>query len=281
MGTPIAPVHEKRARGRKKGTRVPRENNSQGSEELVMSERSSALGRGRDNPRWQGEGLALAIARTVMVCGIRKPHTIGYEMLALGGIVKTAIALFVVNSALNLPIVTWLLGNQITKGDDFSLRLFAIGFLVVALWLRHQRKREKFDPNRPHRLDPGISWFTFLSIRNDYIYRFVDPGVTFLVGAELRWRLGAPLLGIYYMVAAAALASVEWNLHQQSEQHDWQLGDGPKEAARDGEIMQAMGRRETAASHETAIPTGVDANLAADIKRRQQEREGEVSHDVN
>jgi hypothetical protein len=245
-----------------------------------MMHRSTALKEGRENPQGQGEGIALAIARTVMVCGIRKPQTIGYEMLPLGGMVKTTLILLAVSSVLNFPLVTWLVGNQIARGDDTSLRIFALAFLSVGLALRQQRKREKFDANRPHRLDPGISWFTFLPIRQDYAYRFVDPGVAFVAGALLRSRLGCPLLGLYWMVAAGALAVFEWELHQRTEQHDWQIGDGPKEAARDAEVIKTMTGRDAKASAETAIPTGMDAKLAADIERRQKERGEEAAHDV-
>jgi hypothetical protein len=245
-----------------------------------MMQRSSALKEGRENPRGQGEGIALTMARPLMVCGIRKPQTVGYEMLPLGGMVKTTLILLAVSSVLNFPLVTWLLGNQIARGDDTSLRIFALVFLGLGLALRHQRKREKFDPNRPHRLNPGISWFTFLPIRQDYAYRFVDPGVALIVGALLRSRLGCPLLGLYWMVAAGALAVFEWELHQRTEQHDWQLGDSPKEAARDAEVMRTMTGRDARPSGETAIPTGMDAKLAADVERRQREREGEAAHDV-
>jgi hypothetical protein len=245
-----------------------------------MMHRPSTLGDGRENPRGQGEGIVLTIARPVMVCGIRKPQTVGYEMLPLGGMVKTTLILLAASSVLNFPLVTWLVGNQIARGDDTSLRIFSLVFLGLGLALRHQRKREKFDPNRRHRLDPGVSWFTFLPIREDYVYRFVDPGVAFVVGALLRSRLGCPLLGLYWMVAALALAAVEWELHQRTEQHDWQLGDGPKEAVRDAEVIKAMAAQTAKSSVETALPTGMDAKLAADIERRQRAREEEAAHDV-
>lgn len=246
----------------------------------MMTQRSFSVGSGRETQRWQGEGVVLAIARTVMVCGIRRPHSIGYEMLPVGGMVKTTFILLAVSSVLNFPLVRWLIGNQIARGDDTSLRLFALVFLSLGLWLRRQRKREKWDPDRPHRLDPGISWFTFLPIREDYVYRFVDPGMAFLVGDVLRSRLGCPLLGLYCMIAAFALAAVEWELHQRTEQHDWQLGDGPKEAARDAQAMKSMTGRDAKPAGEAALSTGMDDKLAADIERRQREREGEEAHDV-
>jgi hypothetical protein len=244
-----------------------------------MMQRRTAFSAGRENPRWQGEGIVWAVARTAMLC-VRKPQTIGYEMLPLGGMIKTTLALLAASSVVNFPLVTWILGNQIARGDDSSLRLFAVAFLAVGLWLRQQRKQEKWDPKRPHRLDPGVSWFSFLSIREDYVYRFVDPGVVFLAGVALRGQRGSALLGLYLMIAAGALAVFEWELYQRTEQHDWQLGDGPKEAARDAEAMKGMAGRDAGTSQEGAIPTGMDANLAADIKRRREERGGEAAHDV-
>ncbi len=242
----------------------------------MTTQRRSALGAGRNTPRWQGEGLALAAARTVMVCGLRKPQTIGYEMLPVGGMIKTAFVLLFASSVLNFPLIHWLVGNLISRGDDPTLRLFAVAFLGLGLWLRRQRKREKWDPSRPHRYDPGISWFTFLKIREDYVYRFVDPGVGFLAGAVLRYKLGCPMLGLWWMIAGCALAMVEWNLHQRTEEHDWQLGDGPKEAARDAEAMKAMSDRKESSEEENPVTTGLDDKLAAEIALRRK-REGEVN----
>jgi hypothetical protein len=246
----------------------------------MTTPRRFAPGAARENPRSRYEGLALAVARTLMVCGLRKPWTIGFEMLAVGALLKTAFCLLASSSIVNFPLVTWIIGNQIARGDDWSLRLFALGFLAAGFILRQHRKSEKWDPERPHRLDCGISWFTFLPIRQDYVYRFVDPGVAFLAGALLRARLGCPLLGLWCMLAALSLAVVEWGLHQQTEQHDWQLGDGPREAARDAEAMKAMTGRDAGISQQAAIPTGMDESLAADIARRQRERGGEAARDL-
>lgn len=245
-----------------------------------MDQRRHAFTSGRENSPWKGEGIALALALTVMVCGLRKPHTIGYEMLKLGTVLMAGFGMLFGSSLINFPLVTFILGNYIARGDDFSLRYFALAFLAFGLWLRFQRKREKWDPKRPHRLDPGVSWFTFLPIREDYVYRFVDPGVAFLVGLLLRSRLGWPMLGLWWMVAGVALATVEWGLYQQIEQHDWQLGDSPKEAARDAEAIKGMADKTPEGASGPAMPTGMDANLAEEIKRREREREGEAKHDV-
>ena len=219
-----------------------------------MEQRRSVLSAGRENPRWQGEGIALSLARTIMVCGIRKPHTLGYEMLPVGGMIKITLIQLALTTVLNFPLVVWIVGNQIARGDDSSLRLFALAFLGVGLWLRHQRKREKWSPERPHRFDPGVSWFHFLPIREDYVYRFVDPGVAFLVGGLLRSRLGCPLLGLWWMVAALALGPWSGGLHQQTEQHDWQLGDAPKEAAISGTPRPSKPWRTGAHGHHRRPP---------------------------
>jgi hypothetical protein len=245
-----------------------------------MTQPRSAFSSHRENPRGNKEGIALTAARPVMVCGLRKPASIGFDMLAPGGILIMAFALLLAGPVLNFPLVTWLFGNTIARGDDSSLRLFALVFLVLGFWLRHQRRKEKLDPNRPHRLDPGTSWFTFLPIRQDYVYRYVDPGVAFLVGALLRTRLGCPLLGLYLMVAGVALAVFEWELHQATEAHEWQLGDSPKEAARDAATMKTMAGRDAKPSQDAAIPTGMDADLAADIRRRQREQATEVANEL-
>lgn len=233
----------------------------------------------RDHARGIGGGLALAIARPVMIF-LRYPETIGFEMLPLGAIVKTMFVLLAISSVTNFWIVTFVLGDFVARGDDWSLRVFALAFGGAGVSLHYRRKREKWNPNRPHRLYPGTSRFLFLPLKEpSHAYRFIDPAVVFLVGALLRMKLGCPMLGLYCMIAACALAAQEWEWHQQTEQHDWVLGDGPKEAARDAEAMKTMAPRAEATSLSTgvAMTTDLDTRLQADIARRKQQRGGEAA----
>ena len=106
-----------------------------------MPERRFAMDESRNNPQGPGESIVLAIARTVIVCGIRKPDTIGYDFLAPAAMGKTTLLLVAASSVLNFPLVTWIIGSQIAKGDNSSLRLFAVIFLIFGFWLRRRRKK--------------------------------------------------------------------------------------------------------------------------------------------
>jgi hypothetical protein len=200
-----------------------------------------------------------------MLCGMRRK--VGFFNLVHSRTFSTAFGMWIFTWLVNLPLVTFLLGNRIARGDT-SLSLFALVFLGSALYQRRQRKQEKWDPDRPHAYSLGVTRFAFLPLREDYIYRFVDPGITCLIGMLLRYRLGFALLGLYWIVAGLAFCLLEWGLYQRTEMNDWGLGDRRKEAERDGVVLKAMSgqadaQRGSRSTH--GIPTGVDG-LAAQIE---------------
>ena len=219
-----------------------------------------------------GKGIALCIALPVMVGGFMRSE-VGFLNLSYGSLFVTTFGMLMFTWLVNLPLVAWFFGNGIAKGDA-SLRFFAVVFLAAGLYQRRQRKQEKWSPDRLHGHSLGVTRFAFLPLREDYIYRYVDPAVTFLVGSTLRYLLRLPLLGLYWMIAAVAFFLVEFSLHQQTEINDWGLGDRKKEAERDGDVFKAMTgqpepKRGSRATH--GIPTGVDG-LDAHIEKNRKER---------
>jgi amino acid transporter len=224
------------------------------------------------------KGVALAIALAALVI---MRTDVGYLNLTYGTLAATTFGMVIFTNLANFPLVTWLIGNSIAQGDT-SLILFAFVFLMLGLYQRHKRKQEKWDADRPHAHSLGITRFGFLPLREDYIYRFVDPSVVFLLGALLRYKIGFALLGLYWMIAALAIFLVEFSLHQQTELHDWGQGDQKKEAERNGEVLKHMSgqgeaKRGSRATH--GIPTGCD-ELAEEIYKRKREMEANTNMEV-
>ena len=206
-----------------------------------------------------GKNIVFHIALGVMVFMRRE---VGFFNLGYGSLFFVAFGMVMLGAIVHFPLFTWFFGNWIAMGDYKSLARFALVFLGMGLWQRHQRKQEKWNPDRPHGHSLGVSWFAdFLPVREDYVYRYIDPAVAALIGALLRYRLGFPLLGFFVMASAGCLCLVEVQLYQQTELNDWGLGDRGKEAQRDGDVLknmsgQAEARRSSRATH--GIPTGSD-----------------------
>jgi hypothetical protein len=242
-----------------------------------MMQRGSAVGLRRENPRAQMEAIALAIARTVLVW-IRKPRTISPEMLPSQPIVKMGSILAAGGLIVSFPLLAWMLGVPMAGGDS-SLFVFALAFVGMGLWLRRQHRAEEATAESSKHSDAGISWFEFLPIQQDYVYRFVDPGVVFLAGALFYCRLGFPLLGLWWMISAAALALFEWERHQK-DGHDKSQPVGSENAATMGAESTSNERGRAPEAAQGSPPgEGADAN-PSDCGTPGKETAEEAAHEA-
>jgi hypothetical protein len=151
------------------------------------------------------------------------------------------------------------------------------GVSRVGLWESRKRWAELRRGELSHPDSLGNTWFDFLPLREDWIYRFVDPALTFLAGALLRYRLDCGLLGLWMMAAGIAFVVVEQAVHENGIEHDFDILAGLFDAKRDAGTMGGLidGPKPTAPNGTPAgsIPTGADAQLKAVIARRKKEIE--------
>jgi hypothetical protein len=167
-----------------------------------------------------------------------------------------------------------------TSGDDWSLVLFAIASLFKGFWERRNRKAEIRRGEPIHTLSHGVTWFDFLPLRQDLVERFVDPGVSFILGAFLH-KIGF-VLGSWLMVTSVAFAIVERAVHLKGEDRFLDDIDTGIEAKLRAHVMSSFGSKEAAPMRHSeniggSIATGADAQLAAEIeKRRKSNAEGSI-----
>jgi len=177
-------------------------------------------------------GVMLLVTLTVLIVLHKK---VGYGLLRLRGLFLMALAMAVLNWFDHLRFVEGLLGGRPNSAD---LQDYGFEFLLVSVWLHFKRKREKWNINeRPHAYSLGETRLGFLPIREDHIYRWVEPFVVLLAGLLLHYRLGFEILGFWVSMAAGCLFVTERAVYRQTEQHDWDMGDGLIEARRDSGIL--------------------------------------------
>jgi hypothetical protein len=229
------------------------------------------LGRLRES----GMGIAMLLATSPILFMRIKA---GIRILAKSTLFAMTFCMLVFSWISNLHFS--LLGG-ISSGDDWSLVLLAIASLFKGFWERRKRKEEIRRGEPEHTLSHGRTWFSFLPIREDLIERFVDPAVTFILGAVLH-KLGLAL-GSWLMVTAVAFAIVERAVYLKGEDQFFNDIDTGIEAKLRAQVMTHFASQEAAPSLRRAdetgasIATGADAQLAAEIeKRRKSNAEGSI-----
>ncbi len=223
-------------------------------------------------------GICMLVALTVMVFMRRR---IGLRKLRKGYLFGMAFAMVAVNWIGNLRFSLF---GGIGSNGNVALRNYAFLFLAVGLWEHYERwqelrRGELAESTRSH----GVTWFDFLPMREDRLYLIVDPLVTFLAGALLRYRLGFGLLGLWIMLAAIAFRFVEKAVHERSIDRDLDILDGFIEARGGAAIMQhfQQAKAPVATGETTGLDTGADAHLTALIaKRKEQETDRGMNHDA-
>jgi hypothetical protein len=219
-------------------------------------------------------GLASFPALTLMVFMRRK---VGYRQLTLGALFGMALLLYVLNAIGNFHIGLPMVGNIGASSQSESLKYFALVFLLVGLWKRRLRWRGLLSGERWHTFSRGISYFEFLGIRLDKVYRFVDPGVGFLSGLVLQ-KLGITGLGLWVSFAAVCWVAVEGYSHERQLDNELTLMDTWLESEMHGHTVehfegQAEGQGSSRSLADTGgISTGADAALSAEIFRRRKQQ---------
>ena len=165
---------------------------------------------------------------------------------------------------------------------DFSGALSIFGSLVfivgmVQRWLRWREIRRGV---MWHTHSRGVSYFEFLPIRIDFVYRFVDPLVAGIIGiviAQVPFFRG---LGTWIVFGAIAVFMLEQYIHDKQIDHDLDILDSlfvsevhAKTVAHfTGDAQQGAVPARTSLSETAGIATGVAADIAAQIERRRRER---------
>ncbi len=210
--------------------------------------------------------VAFPIALTVMIFFRRK---VGLEKLAIGPVVVMAFVLYLLDSMSNTHIS--LLGGVHSSGTGL-LTYYALAFLGLALWQRHLRWGELRRGEWWHTLSHGISYFEFLPVRQDRLYRNIDPGIAFMCGLALK-NLGYVGLGLWVMFASLCWRIAEEHVYQMGLKQFFAEGNGLLE----GRVRAQMMKRGNAEGPPMSmregggIPTGVDNTLAAVIAQRRKE----------
>jgi hypothetical protein len=216
-------------------------------------------------------GLATLPARTVML-PLRKE--MGYRQLTLGALVGTTCVLCGLNAIGNWHVSVPLLGNIGAAHQSESLRNYGLAFLGYGLWQRHRRWRDLLAGKLWHTRSRGVSYFEFLPIRQDLIYRNIDPAVSFLAGCVLR-KVGFSRLGLWVIFSSVCWRLVEERVHEISLDRDLDVVDSLAESKVQAEAVahfEGQGEVKARSLADTGgIPTGADAGLEAQIAKRRRE----------
>jgi hypothetical protein len=218
-------------------------------------------------------GLATFPALTLMVFMRQR---VGFEKLSTGSLFGMAFMLYVLNAIGNFHISIPVAGTIGAQRETVSLAVFAGAFLIAGLWQRHLRWKDLLRGELWHTFTNGISYFEFLPIRLDLVYRVADPLIGLLAGLVMR-HLGFGGLGLWVMWSALCLRLVEERLYEMRLREELDRHNGIVEARVQADSMthweghgkeppRARSLRETG-----GIPTGTDASLEAQIAKRKRE----------
>ena len=208
--------------------------------------------------QWRDAITALATlpALTVMVFMRQK---VGWDKLTYGSMYGMAFVLYVLNTI---------------SHEGRSLMYFGQAFLVAGLWQRRERWKDLVHGEPWHTFSHGVSWFEFLPIRQDLVYRVVDPALAFLAGLVLR-KLGFSSLGLWVMFSALCFQLVEQRVYEMRLRRELDAHNDLIESRVQAEsVAQWDGQGDAKAPSLRAtcgIATGVDASLQAQIARRKKQ----------
>ncbi len=228
-----------------------------------------------DFRRWRevATGLARFPALTLIIFMRMR---CGFRLLSYASLFGTAFFLFLLNGIGNLHVAIPLAGRFGATNSTESLRNFALLFLALGLWQRHLRWRELLSGVLWHTRSRGVSYFEFLPLRLDWVYRFVDPILAFLGGMCIR-KLGYNGLGLWIMFSALCLRIVEDYAHEKSLERECDIHDSLVEnevmaetaahfAGQNNADVKVRSLKDTG-----GIPTGADATLEAQIAKRKRD----------
>jgi hypothetical protein len=214
--------------------------------------------------------ISIYISLTVMVFFRRK---LGYRRLSVGALLGMSFVLYLIDSFSRVHVS--LIGGMQTSGPGL-LTWYAFTFLCWGFWQRHLQWKALRSGEYWHTYSGGISYFEFLPLRLDRIYRNVDPALCAIAGLCLR-NLGFASLGSWVLLAAFAWRIVEEQAYQASLQRDLDAGDALLEAHMQAQYIEQLDAPQQPRSlRETGgIPTGADETLAEVLARRRKEAQAE------
>jgi hypothetical protein len=211
-------------------------------------------------------------AITVMVFLRRK---IGYRQLSPTKLVIMALVLFFGPRVMNTFLGTFTFGVVTVRADGLIWQLlFAVVMLIVGLVQRQLRWRAIRKGIRWHTYSRGVSWFDFLPIRQDLIYRVIDP----VVGCAVGWVISdmlSPALGTWIMFSSLALWFLEQYSYDKQLDHALDNLDSLVEADVHSELVQhftqgpAVAKQRHHLTETAGIPTGLGPDVERLIAQRQ------------
>lgn len=109
-------------------------------------------------------------------------------------------------------------------------------------------------------------------LRNRRMARFIEPVMVALIGVALLSL--SPVLAAYLIFAGLSLRCYEYDVFERERHRELDVSDGLIMAQYQGEVVEqyegASGLQPSQA--RPGLPTGVSADLQANIKRRQANR---------
>jgi hypothetical protein len=224
---------------------------------------------------WHDTGLALAMlmALPLIVIMRKKP---GFRRLSLGALFSVFAGLLTLNAIGNFHFALPFIGNIGATSQSESLKYFGFAILGLGLFKRHQMWKATLQGERWHTYSSGISFFEWLGLRMDLIYRFVDPAVALIAGLVLR-KLGFSGLGLFVVISALCLCMVEENARKKQLEIDLDTVDSLLDAEMQARTVAHFDEQHTEevkprSLRETGgIPTAADAGLEAEIARRKKQ----------
>jgi hypothetical protein len=239
-----------------------------------MNDRSNyAIGGFQGMDKWRDTGTGIAVFGALPLMVFMHLKT-GYRWLAPGRIIGISFFLFMINAIANFHLALPFIGMIGATHETRSLGYVAWVFPAYALWQRRQRLSDLRKGVRWHSFSPGVSYFEFLPLRTDLVYRFVDPGAALLFGLVLH-KLGFTVLGLWICFSAGCLFIVGNHLYEKQLNRDLDTLDTGLEAEMQAAVVEHFegeGQGTPRSLKETGgIPTGADAGIEAEIAKRKRE----------
>lgn len=176
-------------------------------------------------------------------------------------------------------------GLGVRTDDDNSLRNYALFVFLPLAGRQHlMRLAEEKRGEEPHTYWVGDGhWYGFIPLPDKYIDMLIDPFLTVVAGALLRYRLDCGLLGLALMISGCSLFVVEKMRHTQAVEHRRDRGDLTKEAEWDAREMRNPrgGDGQKSGGAAATIPTGNDDELRAVIEKRKLENSWDTEGENN
>jgi len=170
---------------------------------------------------------------------------------------------------------------KVQEEGSLWMKGFGVVMLATGLVQRYLRWRDIRHGARWHTYSRGVSYFEFLPIRQDLVYRIVDPLVCFGIG----WGISDTVsqgLGSWVMFCAVTLAFLENYSYDKQLEYALDTLDSLVESEVQTQLVQhfADGQEAQKQVHSLKKTAGIPTGLGPDIERLLAKRQKPPSTEI-